>query len=95
MSKIYHIAVKVPDVNKAKAFYKDVFGFEELKQSKVRDHISCHLTDGVIDLAIVEYDSEGNGLRNPFPAGRIADQVPFALRCRRRNLTGRVFRPRP
>ena len=33
MSKIYHIAVKVPDVNKAKAFYKEVFGFEELKQS--------------------------------------------------------------
>ena len=56
MSKIYHIAVKVPDIEKAKAFYKDLFGFEELKQSKVRDHTSCHLTDGVIDLAIVEYE---------------------------------------
>lgn len=58
MSKIYHIAVKVPDLDKAKAFYKEVFGFEELKQSKVRDHTSCHLTDGVIDLAIIQYDSE-------------------------------------
>ena len=53
-NKIYHIAVKVPDINKAKAFYKDLFGFEELKQSKVRDHTSCHLTDGVIDLAIIQ-----------------------------------------
>lgn len=70
MSKIYHIAVKVPDVNKAKAFYKEVFGFEELKQSKVRDHTSCHLTDGVIDLAIIEYDSEDSpeaGLAGPGP----------------------------
>jgi catechol 2,3-dioxygenase-like lactoylglutathione lyase family enzyme len=58
MSKIYHIAVKVPDIDKAKAFYKNLFGFEELKQSKVRDHTSCHLTDGVIDLAIIQYDSE-------------------------------------
>ena len=39
-NKIYHIAVKVPDIDKAKAFYKDLFGFEELKQSKVRDHTS-------------------------------------------------------
>ena len=58
MSKIYHIAVKVPDLEKAKTFYKEAFGFEELKQSKVRDHTSCHLTDGVIDLAIIQYDSE-------------------------------------
>lgn len=58
MSKIYHIAVKVPDLEKAKVFYKELFGFEELKQSKVRDHTTCHLTDGVIDLAVIEYDSE-------------------------------------
>lgn len=57
-NKIYHIAVKVPDIDKAKSFYKNLFGFEELKQSKVRDHTSCHLTDGVIDLAIIQYDSE-------------------------------------
>jgi catechol 2,3-dioxygenase-like lactoylglutathione lyase family enzyme len=57
-NKIYHIAVKVPDIDKAKVFYKNLFGFEELKQSKVRDHTSCHLTDGVIDLAIIQYDSE-------------------------------------
>ena len=70
MSKIYHIAVKVPDIEKAKAFYKEVFGFEELKQSKVRDHTSCHLTDGNFDLAIVEYESEDSpeaGLSGPGP----------------------------
>ena len=70
MSKIYHIAVKVPDIEKAKAFYKEIFGFEELKQSKVRDHPSCHLTDGNFDLAIVEYESEDSpeaGLSGPGP----------------------------
>ena len=70
MSKIYHIAVKVPDLEKAKAFYKEIFGFDELKQSKVRDHTTCHLTDGVIDLAVIEYDSEDSpeaGLSGPGP----------------------------
>jgi catechol 2,3-dioxygenase-like lactoylglutathione lyase family enzyme len=56
--KIFHIAIKVPDINEGKAFYKDIFGFKELKQSKVRDHTSCHLTDGALDLAIIEYDAE-------------------------------------
>jgi lactoylglutathione lyase len=56
--KIYHIAVKVPDLDEAKAFYKNVFGFEELKQNKVRDHTSCHLTDGGLDIAVIEYEAE-------------------------------------
>ena len=66
--KIYHIAVKVPDIDEAKGFYKDIFGFEELKQDKVRDHTSCHLTDGGLDLAIIEYESEASpeaGLAGP------------------------------
>ena len=66
--KIYHIAVKVPDIDEAKGFYKDIFGVEELKQDKVRDHTSCHLTDGGLDLAIIEYESEASpeaGLAGP------------------------------
>ena len=58
MSRIYHIAVKVDDLERAKAFYKDVFGFTEVHQHRVRDHVSCHLTDGVLDFALIKYDSE-------------------------------------
>ncbi len=59
--KITHIALKVEDVEKTAAFYKDVFGFEQTDYRRNGDHVSLHLTDGVIDLALVSFDSEGNG----------------------------------
>jgi lactoylglutathione lyase len=58
MSKIVHIALKVDDLDEASEFYEKVFGFEVIETSKVRDHMSRHLTDGVIDLALIRYDSE-------------------------------------
>ncbi|MCZ6695555.1 MAG: VOC family protein [Acidobacteria bacterium] len=70
MSRIYHIALKVEDVEKSKAFYKELFGFAEVKQARVRDHVSCHLSDGNIHLALIQYDSEDApeaGLSGPGP----------------------------
>lgn len=54
--RIAHIALKVEDLDKATAFYKDVFGFEEVARHRDGDHESVHLTDGALDLAMVKYD---------------------------------------
>ena len=54
---ISHIALKVEDLDKSAAFYKDVFGFEEPGRYRDGDHVSVHLTDGHLDLAMVKYDS--------------------------------------
>ena len=58
MARIVHIALKVDDLEKATEFYRKSFGFVEVETGKVRDHISRHLTDGAIDLALIKYDSE-------------------------------------
>ncbi|MFQ5684239.1 MAG: VOC family protein [Candidatus Binatia bacterium] len=58
MSRIVHIALKVDELDKTSEFYEKVFGFSPVETSKVRDHTSCHLSDGTIDLALIKYDSE-------------------------------------
>ncbi|HEY1373973.1 MAG TPA: VOC family protein [Candidatus Binatia bacterium] len=57
-SRIVHIAVKVEDLESTGEFYRNVFGFKEMDNAKVRDHTSLHLSDGTIDLALIKYDSE-------------------------------------
>jgi lactoylglutathione lyase len=58
MARIVHIALKVDDLEKTTQFYENVFGFKEMETSKVRDHTSRHLSDGMIDLALIRYDTE-------------------------------------
>lgn len=58
MARIVHIAIKVPDLEKATAFYENVFGFWQTKTGYARGHVSRHMTDGNIDLALMVYDSE-------------------------------------
>ena len=58
MARIAHIAIKVNDLEQATKFYEDVFGFRHVKTGHARGHVSRHLTDGTIDLALMVYDSE-------------------------------------
>ena len=58
MPRIVHIAIKVDDLEKATKFYEDVFGFRQTGTGCARGHVSRHLTDGNIDLALMAYDSE-------------------------------------
>jgi len=57
MNRIVHIALKVDDLERTTKFYEKVFGFKESKTEKVRDHTSRHLSDGVIDISIMQYDA--------------------------------------
>jgi lactoylglutathione lyase len=58
MAKINHVALKVTDLEKATRFYENVFGFRQVGTGRSRGHISRHLTDGYVDLALMVYDSE-------------------------------------
>lgn len=58
MARINHLAVKVIDLETATKFYENVFGFRQVRTGRSRGHISRHLTDGYIDLALMVYDSE-------------------------------------
>jgi lactoylglutathione lyase len=60
MARINHVALKVTDLEAATKFYENVFGFCQVKTGRSRGHISRHLTDGYIDLALMVYDSEAD-----------------------------------
>lgn len=53
--RIAHIALKVADIERAARFYEEVFGFTRTDTRTERGRTSCHLTDGAIDLAMVEF----------------------------------------
>jgi lactoylglutathione lyase len=55
--RIAHIAVRVDDVQEAIDFYEGILGFKGVCSAHNRDHCSCHLTDGFIDLSIRQYDT--------------------------------------
>ena len=57
MSRIVHLALKVEDLERTTEFYRKVFGFKEMNTERVRDHTSRHLSDGVIDVALIKYDA--------------------------------------
>jgi lactoylglutathione lyase len=57
MNRIVHLALKVEDLERTTEFYQKVFGFVEVDTQKVRDHTSRHLTDGVLDVALIKYDA--------------------------------------
>ena len=58
MSRVVHLAIKVNDLEQATKFYEEVFGFRQVKTGYARGHVSRHMTDGAIDLALMVYDSE-------------------------------------
>jgi lactoylglutathione lyase len=60
MARINHVALKVTDLEAATKFYENVFGFRQVKTGRSRGHISRHLTDGYVDLALMVYDSEAD-----------------------------------
>ncbi|MBV9829759.1 MAG: VOC family protein [Alphaproteobacteria bacterium] len=69
MARINHIALKVTDLDAATTFYENVYGFKQVKTGRSRGHISRHMTDGYIDLALMLYDSEEDAEAKLVPPG--------------------------
>ena len=57
MNRIVHISLKVDDVKATGDFYQEVFGFVDAETRKTRDHVSRHMSDGVIDFTLMKYDA--------------------------------------
>ena len=55
MAKIKHIALTTQNPDKVAAFYKDVFGMQEIRRSP---NGAVFLTDGSINLAILNWKTE-------------------------------------
>ena len=55
--KLAHISIKVDDLEAAGEFYEKVLGFRDVRGGTSRDHYSRHLTDGNIDLALMQYQA--------------------------------------
>ncbi len=89
-SRIVHLALKVTDLDKATKFYENVFGFKTVSTDRSREHISRHMTDGELDLALMLYDSEnvpeaqwaGPGPRIHHWGIEVADQETFAAKIK-------------
>lgn len=60
MSRIVHLALRVRDLESTTRFYETVFGFRRVEEGRVRDHFSRHLSDGAIDLALIQYDRDAD-----------------------------------
>jgi predicted enzyme related to lactoylglutathione lyase len=57
-ARIVHLALKVNDIEKAAAFYQTVFGFKVRGTTQHGDHVSRHLTDGNLDIALMKWDRD-------------------------------------
>ena len=62
MPRITHIVLKVDDIGKTSAFYETVFGFRHVNtvrhEGRTGNHNSRYLTDGVMDLTLINYEHE-------------------------------------
>src|SRR5258705_383465 len=58
MARIVHIALKVNDLDKATKFYETVFGFKQTHTTQHGNHVSRHLSDGNLDIALMKWDQE-------------------------------------
>ena len=59
---IKHVSIKVGNLERARAFYEEVFGYKHLRTVSTTGfdgpHFSCHMTDGIIDLTLLYYEEQ-------------------------------------
>ena len=54
MAKLRHVAISVPDLQKAANFYEEVFEMQRLRESKV----AVNLSDGVVNLTLLRFPTD-------------------------------------
>ena len=54
--KLRHIAISVPDKEKAAKFYEETFGFERVSQSRV----ATRLSDGVMNITLLQFQTDAD-----------------------------------
>jgi catechol 2,3-dioxygenase-like lactoylglutathione lyase family enzyme len=61
MAKLRHLAIQVPDLEKAAAFYEGVFGLKRLKKVEAPIGNAISLSDGVMNLTLLHFPAGTNG----------------------------------
>ena len=61
MGKLRHIAIQVPDLEKAAAFYEGVFGLKRLKKVNAPIGNAISLSDGVMNLTLLQFPEGTTG----------------------------------
>ena len=58
MAKLRHIALTVPDPEKAAKFYMEAFGLKRVGETDWAGASGVYLSDGVMNIALLRYKSE-------------------------------------
>jgi catechol 2,3-dioxygenase-like lactoylglutathione lyase family enzyme len=61
MAKLRHIAIQVPDLEKAAAFYEAVFDLKRLKKVEAPIGNAISLSDGVVNLTLLQFPEGTKG----------------------------------
>ncbi len=64
MSKLRHIAMQVPDLEKAAAFYEKVFGMKRAGSAESPVGNAISLSDGVMNLTLLNFPDGKGGMIN-------------------------------
>ena len=61
MAKLRHVAMQVPDLEKAAAFYEGVFGLKRVKKVEAPIGNAISLSDGVMNLTLLHFPEGTKG----------------------------------
>ena len=82
-AKLRHIAVSVPDIEKAAAFYEKVFNLKRVNKVETAHGNGISLTDGVVNLTLLHFptdesagDERGKDFVGIHHVGFIVDDLP-------------------
>ena len=64
MAKIRHIAIQVPDLEKAAAFYEGVFELQRVKKVEAPIGNAISLSDGVMNLTLLQFPEGAKGSKD-------------------------------
>jgi len=64
MNKLRHIAMQVPDLEKASQFYESVFGMERVGDAESPIGNAISLSDGVMNLTLLNFPDGKGGMIN-------------------------------
>jgi len=66
MARLRHFAIVVKNLDKAAAFYSNVFDLKEVGREDLDIGSGIYLSDGVVNLALLQYKGTvGSGLEDP------------------------------
>jgi catechol 2,3-dioxygenase-like lactoylglutathione lyase family enzyme len=65
MAKLRHIALQVPDLEKAAAFYESVFELKRVKKVEAPIGNAISLSDGEMNLTLLQFPDGAKGSKGP------------------------------